>query len=111
MINTLVVPFAVFVKKVHLLCNAISVNHVQIQALVLFTPELPGCTPIIVLSDGNDVINLNVKGLNTVHAEYVDLKKVSLGVKLHFKHEIFPRESRLHKKWNQTEHFAFVLAL
>ena len=59
-IDTLVVPFSVFVKEIHLFGDPICVNQVQIETLVLFAPKLPRCTPIIVLGDWDDFVDLYV---------------------------------------------------
>ncbi len=40
-VDALIVPLACFVEEVHLLCDAVCVDHVQIKNLILLCPEPP----------------------------------------------------------------------
>jgi len=40
-VDALIVPLACLVKEVHLLCDAVCVDHVQIKNLILLCPEPP----------------------------------------------------------------------
>ena len=68
-VHSFVMPVTHLVEKVHVFSDDVSVDHVEVQDLVLLVPALPGGTPVIVFSDGDHALNRHVGSLHSTHTE------------------------------------------
>ena len=100
MVHAIVVPFAILIEHVHLPGIAVCIDHVQIQALMLFAPELPRSRPVVVPGYWDHVRHWHVQSVNSTHPQNFDLHQLSLRVKLHLENEVFGCEGTFHEKWN-----------
>ena len=60
MVDALVIPLAILVEHEHLLRHVVSIDHVQINAVVLFEEASPRGAPVVIRSDGNDLLDRNI---------------------------------------------------
>ena len=70
-IDAVVVPLAVFVKQEHLFRSLVSVDHVEVQTLVLLRPEPPRSAPVVVLGDGEEICHWHIGLIDALKAERV----------------------------------------
>ncbi len=108
-IDTLVVPLAVFVEHEHLLGHVVRVDHVQVDALVLLEEKGPRGAPVVVGCDGDHLLHWDVELVHAAHPQDVHVQVASLGVKLHAQHKGLVDEARLDEEGNQREEFGTVL--
>lgn len=67
MVDALVVPLAILVEQEHLLRVRVGINHVQVEALMLLEEWTPrGSAPVVVLGDGNDLVDRHIRRLHAV---------------------------------------------
>ena len=94
-VHALILPLAVLIEDEHFLGDMVRVDHVQVEAVMLLHKAKPRGAPVVVLSDGHDVIDWKVDLLHTVHAQRVEAQVLGLGEQLKTQHKLLGREGRL----------------
>lgn len=93
-------PFASLVKDIHFLSYHVGIDHVEINAVVLFEEYLPLGTPVVVSGNRDDFLYRNIHFEDSSHAEDMHLKVFGLREQFHFENKVLSDHLALNKERN-----------
>ena len=93
MMNPGVVPLAVLAEDEHFLGDMVGINHVEVDEGVLLEEAGPGCAPIVVGGDGDELLKWQEQFVDASETQHVQLKVAGLREELQLHHVVLLRES------------------
>ena len=81
MVDSIVVPFSLFVEDEHLFCLPVSIDHVKVEHLILLEEwVVTSSAPIVMSSHWNHMVDWQSDRLKSVESETFKLQELSLWI-------------------------------
>ena len=106
MVDTFIIPFSSLVEDVHFFGQMVGVDHIKVEAIMLFHKAFPLSAPIVCGCHRYNLLNWNIDLHHAKESESMKSEELGFWEHFHFKDELFICEISLNLEWNKRVEFS-----